>query len=236
MRRLVTAVRLDARLQIRYGLYAVTAIVVGVWAIALWFLADVLRPHAALLVPVFVVGNLLMTTFYFVAALVLFEKGEGSLSAIATTPLHDSEYLLSKVLSLMGLALVETLVIVALLADTRTRWDLLLPASALLAAVYTMLGFIAVIRYDSINEFMIPSLGFVFALSLPLAGHVGLVDSIFFLPHPMEMALVLMRGAYAPEPVWKIMVALGGLVGWFALTFRWARGRFDRFVVRAAGA
>jgi fluoroquinolone transport system permease protein len=236
MKRLVTAIRLDARLQLRYGLYAVTAVVVAVWAVVLWFFAEALRPLAALLVPVFVAGNLLMTTFYFVAALVLFEKGEGSLSAIATTPLRDSEYLLSKVLSLAALALVESLVIVALLSGTQAQWGLLLPASALLAAIYTMLGFIAIVRHDSINEFLIPSLGYVFALVVPLVGHFGFVDSIVFLPHPMEMALVLMRAAYTPEPVWKIAVALAGLAAWFAATFLWARRRFDRFVVRTAGA
>ena len=236
MKRLVASIRLDARLQLRYGLYAVTGIVVAVWAIVLWLFADALRPLAALLVPVFVAGNLLMTTFYFVAALVLFEKGEGSLAAIATTPLRDGEYLLSKVLSLTALALVESLVIVALLSGTDARWGLLLPASALLAAIYTMLGFIAIVRHDSINEFLIPSLGYVFALTLPLVGHFGLVDSMVFLPHPMEMALVLMRGAYAPEPVWKLAVALCGLVAWFAAAFLWARARFDRFVVRTAGA
>jgi fluoroquinolone transport system permease protein len=235
MKRLVAAIRLDARLQLRYGLYAVTAVVVAVWAIALWFLAEALRPLSGLLVPVFVSGNLLMTTFYFVAALVLFEKGEGSLAAIATTPLSDAEYLLSKVLSLTALALVESLVIVAVVSGTEARWGLLLPASALLAAVYTMLGFVAIVRHDSINEFLLPSVGYVFAFVLPLVGHFGFVDSLFFLPHPVEMALVLMRGAYAPEPLWKITLALFGLVAWFAATFLWARQRFDRFVVRTAG-
>jgi len=235
MKRLVAAIRLDVRLQIRYGLYAVTAIVVAVWGIALWMFGEALRPHAALLVPVFVAGNLLMTTFYFVAALVLFEKGEDSLSAIATTPLRDSEYLLSKVVSLTALALVESLVIVVLLSRPGTRWYLLVPASALLAGVYTMLGFVAIVRHDSINEFLIPSLGYVFALTFPIAGLFGLVDHNLFLPHPLEMALVLMRGAYEPEPAWKIAVALAGLVAWFVATFLWARARFDRFVVRTAG-
>ncbi len=236
MKRLVTAIWLDARLQVRYGLYAVTAIVVAAWAIALVFFAEALRPHAALIVPLFVVGNLLLTTFYFVAALVLFEKGEGSLAAIATTPLRDAEYLLSKVISLTALAMIESLVIVALLSGIRTPWELLLPASAFLAAVYTMIGFIAIVRHDSINEFLIPSMGYVFVFVAPLVGHFGFVDSIYFLPHPVEMALVLMRAAYAVEPNWKIAIALGGLVAWFAATFVWARHRFDRFVVRTMGA
>jgi fluoroquinolone transport system permease protein len=235
VKRLVAAIRLDAKLQLRNGLYAVTGIVVAFWGTALWFFSQSIRPHAALLVPLFVVGNLLMTTFYFVAALVLFEKGEGSLSAVASTPLRDKEYLLSKALSLTALALVESLVIVAFVSDTQTRWGWLLPASALLAAVYTMLGFIAIVRYDSINEFLIPSLGYVLVLSLPLVGHLGFMDSILFLPHPMEMALVLMRGAYASEPIWKVSVAFVGLAIWFAATLLWARRRFDRFVVRAAG-
>lgn len=236
MKRLLAALRLDVRLQVRYGLYAVTAIVVASWAIVIWFVAGALQPVVALVVPVFVAGNLLMTTFYFVAALVLFEKGEGSISAIATTPLRDAEYLLSKVLSLTVLAIVESLLLVALLSGTRARWEFLIPASALLGAVYTLLGFVAIVRHDSINEYLIPSLGYVFALIAPLVGHFGFVDSVFFLPHPVEMALVLMRGAYAPEPCWKIVVALIGLVAWFAATFIWARHRFDRFVVRTTGA
>ncbi len=156
MKRLVTAILLDVRLQVRYGLYAVTVLVVAVWAIALW--------------------------------------GFGSKVFFA----HRVE--------------------------------------SVSAAIYTMIGFIAIVRYDSINEFMIPSMGYVFALVVPLVGHFGFVDSVFFLPHPVEMALVLMRGAYASEPGWKIAVALLGLVAWFAATFVWARHRFDRFVVRTTGA
>jgi hypothetical protein len=50
------------------------------------------------------------------------------------------------------------------------------------------------------------------------------------------MALVLMRGAYAPGSVWKLAIASAGLVAWFVATFLWARNHFDHFVVRTAGA
>jgi fluoroquinolone transport system permease protein len=101
---------------------------------------------------------------------------------------------------LTALALVESLVLVALLSGGRARWELLLPASALLAAIYTMLGFAAIVRYDSINEFMIPSIGYVFAFIAPLVGHFGFLDSVFFLPHPVEMALFSCGERTRPSP------------------------------------
>ena len=100
MRRLVAAVGWDFRLQWRFGFFLVGAIV-AVVTIAL--LRPFVGEELGFLIPVWALGNLAVTTFYFAACLVLFEKGEGTLEAIVVSPLRPSEYLASKALSLSTL-------------------------------------------------------------------------------------------------------------------------------------
>ncbi len=68
------------------------------------------------LMGVFVIGNILITSFYFIAGLVLLERDEGTLTAQAVTPLRPWEYLFSKGISLFVLVFVENLIIVVLYA------------------------------------------------------------------------------------------------------------------------
>ena len=55
-----------------------------------------------LLLLVFFLGALLGTTYMFVAAMVLFEKGESTLDAVIVSPLPTRDYILSKVVTLTG--------------------------------------------------------------------------------------------------------------------------------------
>ena len=78
MRRFVATLRRDLLLQYRYKLIAVSLFMVAFWGGLLAFVPKGLRPEPSLLVPAFVVVNLLTTTFYFICGLVLFEKGEAA--------------------------------------------------------------------------------------------------------------------------------------------------------------
>ena len=235
MRRLLASLRWDIVRQIRYQLYTVSVLVVAVWGIALSLLPDKAWARPGLIVPALVAYNLLVTAFYFMTAQVLMEKSEGVLSALAATPLRAGEYLLSKALSLSLLALGESLVIALILFGAPRRWGLLLGATLLLGVVYTLLGFIAIAKYDSINEFLMPSVLIVVVLTLPLLPHFGLTGRLLFYLHPIEPGLVLLRGAYAPLSVWELAYGVLALAAWVALSYRWARRRFEAFVTRAAG-
>ncbi|MBR9990063.1 MAG: ABC transporter permease, partial [Gemmatimonadetes bacterium] len=76
MRRLRATLLCDVRLQLRNGFYYATAFMLLVWALILaWLPAADLR----WILPPLVLGNLVINTFYFLAALVLLEHDEGSL-------------------------------------------------------------------------------------------------------------------------------------------------------------
>ena len=235
MTRLLPTLRWDVVLQFRNGFYAVSAfvilIVVGLWS----QLPNADSLDYSLIIPALMMMNLLITTFYFVGALVLLEKAEGTLTGLVVTPLRASEYLASKVMSLTLLAVLENLVIVLLIYGFAFQPLPLLGGMILLGGFYTLLGFVAITRYDSINAYIFPSAVMVTLLMLPLLDYLGLWQNPIFYLHPLQPSLVLMRAAFDPLSAWQIAYGVIGSMLWFGLSFVWARRVFHGFVVRSAG-
>ena len=235
MRRFLASLRRDFVLQVRHKLVAVSLWVVVFFGGLLSLVPEAMRPEPDVIVPAFVVVNFMVTTFYFICGLVLFEKGEAVLSALVTTPLRDWEYLLSKVLSLTLLACVETFGIVVLFFGVDVRWGLLLCGALSLGGIYTLLGFVVIARYDSINEFLMPSVLITAALELPLLAHFDVMSRVPLLLHPVEPALTLMRAAYEPAAGGELVYGVVATGLWLGISYWWARREFERFIVRAAG-
>lgn len=224
MTRVVSVLANDVRLQIRYGLYAVSVLMVLIWGVLLSVLnASRLVPAAVVVAP-FVAINLMITTFYFMAGLVLFEKSEGVLPALVATPLRSVEYLLSKSVSLAILAAAETLLIVAFVYGMSAVTFRLVAAALLLGILYSLAGFITVVRFESVNRFLVPSVAVEMALLVPLAVHFGVIRHQVLAWHPVESMMQLMRSGGVSTPVLAI--------GWCIVALMIARREFDRFVVR----
>jgi fluoroquinolone transport system permease protein len=231
MKRLVSTLWCDVRLQLRNGFYYATLFVLAIYALGLTQVSlSSARDALAWLLPAMLLNNLAITTFYFVAGLVLLEKAEGSLEAQIITPLRPGEYLASKVLTLTALAVLYNLAIVFLVVGFGVA---LLPVAAgvaLGAAIYVLFGFAAVARYDSINEFLLPSTLYIAPLLLPLAYVAGWDSPLLFL-HPMQGPVALMRVALGQAPAWQALygVLYGGL--WVGLAYALCRRSYRRFVV-----
>ncbi len=229
MSRFAALVGADVRLQVRYGLYGVSLLMVLMWgALMGWLGASALPPSA--LVPPFIAVNLIVTTFYFIAALVLFEKNEGVLSALVVTPVSALDYLLSKVLSLTALAAAETLLIVAFVFGTAVEWPLLLAGTCLLAALYAFAGFLVIVRLRTFNQFLMPSVFFVIVLLLPLLEYLPISGTGLLWLHPAYPALALIRSASGPAPAG--MTELVAAVAWCAAALWWSCRQFNRHLVR----
>jgi fluoroquinolone transport system permease protein len=218
--------RWDVLIQYRNKFYAVSGFVVVFWTALLMFASGGIQLDPALVVPMFVAINLVITTFYFMAALVLLERNEGTFTALVVSPLRDVEYLLSKSISLSILALLETLIVVVVIFGINASWLPLLFGSLLFGVFYSLVGFISVSRYGAINEFLIPSAGIVTLMFVPLAGYFKLVDPMVFILHPVQPFIVLLQSAYTQMDVWQVAYAYLGSVAWTVLAFIWARRRF----------
>jgi len=232
MSRLLSTMRLDARLQVRNGLYHAAGFVALAFVV---LLRQFPQLDPSRLWPAIILENLVINSYYFVAGLVLLEKGEGTLEAQVVTPLRKEEYLLSKVATLTALALLETLLLVVLVQGPRFNWAALIGGIVLMVAIYTLYGFVIVSRYDSLNEFLLPSALWTLGFSLPLLHYFGLSQSWLFYLHPLQAPLVLLRAAFEPIAPWQILYGLLYGALWIGVVFWLGQRAFHQFVISKKG-
>lgn len=232
MSRLAATLRYDVRLQIRNGFYWAVAFLLAMLLIVISQLpAFDWRP----VLPPLILGNLLTATFYFMAGLVLLEKGEGTLEAQIVTPLRVEEYLGSKLVTLTALSIAENLVIAVIVVGTGFRVVPLLLGIVLASALYCLAAFPAAVRYGSINELLFPTVLWTLLFTLPILQYAGVVDTPLMYLHPFQAPLVLLRGAISPLRLWEWAYAIGYGGLWIGIAFAWCRHAFRRFVVAAVG-
>jgi fluoroquinolone transport system permease protein len=233
----VTAMRWDIVVQARNGFYWASAFVVLVVGSLLLSVPETARADAAAWVPAILAVNLQITTFFFVAGLMLLERDEGTLAALAVSPLSPGGYLAARTITLTTLAAAETVAVVWVAFGAGGSWLLILAGTAALGVIYTGFGTAVAARYPSVNAMLLPASVFVTLLLLPLLPHFGLAPRAPFLLHPIEPALVLLRAAYGGADTAE--VAFGAIASaiWSAVAFVWGRKRVERVMrdTRAGG-
>jgi fluoroquinolone transport system permease protein len=224
MTRLSATLRADVRVQFRNGFYFATALVVVCSILLLrWLPAET----AALLLPVVLLENVLVNTFYFASALLLLERGEGTFAAQSVTPLRTGEYLASKLLTLTTLSLVESLLIAAAVGGLDARLVVMALGIALAAALFCLAGVALVVRYEAINEFLLPSVLYTGLLTLPVLGCFGIGAREWYLAHPIQGPLELMR-IEAPYTPGRLAYAIGYPLLWTLPVYLWSRRALRR--------
>lgn len=218
MTRLAATLAADIRVQLRNGFYLATAFVVVCSIVLLRWLPSA---TAALLLPVVLLENVLMNTFYFVSGLVLLERGEGTLAAQGVTPLRVEEYLGSKLLTLTALSLVEGTLLAGAVVGFDVRILGLSVGIVLAAVLFCLTGVALIARYESINEFLMPSVLYTALLSLPLLGYLGVGTRAWYLPHPIQGPLELMRLQPLLPGAWAYAVLYPLL--WIVPVYLWSR-------------
>jgi fluoroquinolone transport system permease protein len=229
---LPTMLRWDVDLQIRYGFYAVYAVVTVLFSAGLLLVPPGVRTDLLVLV---LFGDPGFLGFYFVGALVLFEKNEGVLDALVTSPLSIRAYLTAKVVSLSAIALAGASVVTLVVhgTDFDLLWFLL--GLGLTAGLFVLVGFAAVARFDSLNAYFLTAILYLLPLSLPLLDHLDIVSHPLFYLLPTQASLVLLGAAFEPTPTWELAYGVGYLLTASAVAWVLARRRFVRHVVRGEG-
>jgi fluoroquinolone transport system permease protein len=230
---LVTAVRMDFRLQRRYGFWYATAFVVLLWIGVLQLVPDDLIGAA---MPYLLMADVEFMLF-FIAGAVFFEKGERTLSALLASPLRFHHYLTAKLLTMTALALI-TCVVVAL-ADYGLPVDPLAFVAGVLLMTLLMLlaGFVTAPLFPSISEWILPSTLVLAFASIPLIGYSGLYPHPLFTPVPTDGPLRLLGAAFGQVEVSALqwVSAIGCPALWIAGLCLLARRVFDRYVVASEG-
>lgn len=230
---LATAVRMDFRLQRRYGFWYATAFVVLLWIGVLQLVPDALLGAA---MPYLLMADLEFMLF-FIAGAVFFEKGERTMFALLTTPLRFRHYLAAKLLTMSALAVVTCVVVV--LVDYGPGIDVLafLAGVLLMALLMVLAGFITAPLFPSISEWIMPSTLVLVVANAPVVGYSGLYPHPAFSLVPTEGPLLLLGAAFDQVTLsaGQWVYAIGYPALWVAGLCLLAKRVFQRYVVTSEG-
>jgi fluoroquinolone transport system permease protein len=241
MNRLLSAMKMDVTLQVRSQLYSIG---IGAGVLVAVVLAWLARPEQLVsLIPtlmLLVVGG---STMLYVAAMILFEKEQGTLKATIVSPLRYSEYLWAKIITLTVLATVESIVMIggAMLIMSFSD-DVTLPNIPLLllgicgiGIIYTLIGIVLIVRYDKITEFLIPLSAVAVILQMPFLYFLGWVEHPLFLVIPTSAPTILMQAAYIQLAGWQWVYGLGYTAVLIAGLTIWAYRAFQTHIIAKGG-
>ncbi len=233
MNRLLATFRLDITLQYRNGFYF-AALVIAAFT-AFWLRLFFAREWVAYAIPPLLLATMGSGTFYLFAGMALLEKREGTLEGIVVTPLRPSEYLISKLVTMTLLVMLENISVLLITYGFDFNWLSLLTGIMFMSIHYSFAGFILVTRYNSITDFLMPSVLVTMALQLPIIDYLGILNHWLFYLIPTQAPLLLIRGAFEPAATWIWLYAISYSILWSGIGWWWAYTCFHRFIIRKEG-
>ncbi len=236
-------VKLDLRLQWRYGFYYAAGFSLVLWEVVVLLIPEGLRQLA---MPYVIFGDSVIIGFFFIAGAVFFEKGERTLFALLSTPVRFRHYLTGKLATLSLLSLVAAVVLAphALaspgdgLATVAVKSVTLVVAVVLCTLLFLLCGMITAAPFPSMTDWMIPSTMVIAAMNVPLLSYSGLIDHPAFYLLPTQGSLLLLGSAFDQVALsgWQVAYAVTYPLVWIAGLVVLARRVFDRYVVAKEGS
>jgi fluoroquinolone transport system permease protein len=169
--RLRAALALEWTAEWRYRIPVVALALTAVWTLVLLALPASIARGAG---PVILTIDTATFGSFFIAALVLFERGEGALAALTVSPLRFGEYFGAKIAVLTGLSVLSA-VPIALAAGVDLVMALL--GVAVLAVLFLALNFALVVRHRTLTAFLtVAPIPLAPLIAAPLVHLSGVVD------------------------------------------------------------
>ncbi len=228
IKRLIGTVFWDLRLQVKYQILTVAAVVTILYTMIFKLLV---RDEFDEILVLLIFTDPVMLGFIFIGALVLFEKGSHTLDALVVTPLRISEYLFSKVISLGLIATVCALVIAIAGHGLRFNYFLFIYGVFITSAIVTLLGFAGVSRMRNFNQYFIIIPQFLAPLALPLLNFFQLTDSWLLYILPTQATLNLLWASFHPISTSDMVYSLIYLPVWLLLSYNYAAYSFRRHIM-----
>ena len=228
MKRLIRTIGWDLLLQLRYQIITVAVVITAVYTLVFRLLAK--NGFDEVLV-VIIFSDPVMIGFIFIGAMVLFEKGSGTIDALIVTPLRKTEYLCSKVISLGLIATICSLAMAIAGHGWSMNYFLFIYGVVFTSSIFTLIGFIGVSRVRSMNQFVIIIPFFMIPFILPLLNFFNLTSSWILYLIPTQAFLDLLWAAFFTMPVGRIVLAMIYLPVWLGLVYYFALKAFDRNII-----
>ncbi|MEM8968974.1 MAG: hypothetical protein AAGE93_21330 [Bacteroidota bacterium] len=207
MKALTNLLRWDLLLLHRNQLIVISLVLAGVY-LGLFYLLKDLGGLEKLLV-LLIYNDPVVTGLMFIGALVLFEKDQHTLEALAVSPLSTDTYLWSKAISLTAVALVTSL----LMAWAGYGWQFQYIHFAMgvigASLFYIFLGGWLVAQTNSFNQFMVRMIPLLILTALPFIPFFGAASSAWFYPIPSYPSILLLQASFEDISTMELIYAYG---------------------------
>jgi len=186
--RMIKLILGDIRFQFKYGFYFIYAVFCALYVFLLFIFPEAWREKAA---SIMIYSDPAAMGLFFMGAIVLLEKSQRVLNALAVSPVKVCEYIVAKIVSLAYISVLVSLML-ALAAGLETI-PIVLITTALTSIIFTLLGLLVATKANSLDQYliatvpleivcMIPPIIYLFAPTTimrwyPLNGSIALISS-----------------------------------------------------------
>lgn len=218
----------DILLQWRQGFWLVYFVVSAIYILVLLNIPVEKRMLVSLIL---ILTDTTVLGVLFIGAMVLLEKQQSVIHSLFVTPLKPETYIWSKTLSLCLIALSMSCLVWLPVWQFPAYILVLLPATAVTAATFVLLGLGISAGLKSVNDYFWIQILFSMLICLPVVPYLLLDRHAAFLFLPYVASLDLMLGVLDPLPAWRIIGDTLFMTIWAFLAFRYARRRVNRKLV-----
>ncbi len=230
--RLLKAIKQDILFQLRHGFYYAYGLVSIIYIILLRLLPTEIRSFAATFI---IFTDPAVMGAFFIGGIVLLEKGQGVLQHLFITPLRVTEYVLSKVISLMLISLLSSLIIVVSAFGFDFNVFSFIFGVALSSIFFTLIGLLLAVRVRSVNEYLYKSMLYFAFLYAPLLGFFNIYHTAFFYIFPTNAALVLIEGIFRDYRLLDFISSTMVLLVWVLLAFLVSGEQIKKHIISKNG-
>lgn len=229
MSMLISMIGEDIRLQIRSYFYAATFFMLAVICLVIFLIpVSPLPPKFAALL---IFADSAIMGLAFVGALVLMEKGAGTLSALSVTALPGWVYVASKIVSFTFLGVLCGVAVAVFAMKGAVHYPAIFAALIASNMFAVLLGFALITRAGSVNAFLSNLLIGALILTLPLIAYFDLVPEVVgaalkIIPS-YAMLIVIEAGLSSEKISAGTAIAAGYLSVWIVGGWLWALRDYD---------
>lgn len=216
--RVIKALGNDIRFQYKYGFYLLYIVISIIYIGVLLAMPTAWRGKVLAVV---IFSDPAALGFFFMGAVILFEKSERVLNSISISPLKINEYIFSKVLSLSIISTLVGCLIAAITTQKTMNIASLVLGVASGSALFSLAGLIVAASINSLNQFMLKVIPIGVALSVPAFLILFGFNHILLQFHPGVIVLEFILQGVGLYEINNLLIVV--LIGWIALFWLWAK-------------
>lgn len=190
MSRLSSLIKQDVRFQFRHGFYFVYGIVTIIYIAIL----KALTPMSNVISPIIIFVDPSFIGFFFIGAILFFEKEQRVKEAIFVTPVSNLEYIISKALSLTLLTLLVVFLILIFTHGLFINWFYIFLGVTLTSTLFIFIGILLTEYFKTITDYLVVGGLIMSPFSAPIVVYLGLNNSMLYYILPTTGSLKLISG------------------------------------------